>query len=645
MEVHPTDLHRRSTYKSKIDCITMMCHHQESEKIVQIRRKPRKRRQLSIMFVSLYCFATKKTLFFPMQVFAQENNRRNQRQRLDREGRRQQREERRQESRQREEIRRESQQQYQEESYEYQSREENYQKLFPVQAPRDILQATKVGIKSVALGIASGLTCLVVSPLALSSVPGLKGVKGLLLGFVLGIVAAAGTLFIGVATAVVHLLGGLWKTPQAIFACWFEGKQWDPIEHEWKHYNLDDEIEELLNSTTVRKHVQDTTYYDMLDLKPGASSKDIKRGYYSKAKNLHPDKNPGNEDAAAQFVQLHKAYQTLMDPDTREAYDTWGSSSSSANGDGPIFNVAVFFEILFGSQIVEPYIGQLAVSSFVSQIMKLSQMSTASASQVPLDLNLFRQAAQRQHRQRSVQIAQHLRERIQLFAKLTYSDADFRESCLQEANEIAETGFGETFLLHIGNALVQEADLYLQQSWLGWPRWMFSTVTKKTRKLQSNIDAAKMIVTFIKKLAVLSEEARGREEESMNEKPSISAEMIEEFLPNILEMAWAYNARDIASVIEQACHKLFNDVGVDSSVEPRRRAQALRILGESFVERGRQEYDDDVGKDSIVNGSCEDSEMNTVDIKARLEVAFRAAHLEVCHFYPTVRPLFILFSF
>jgi hypothetical protein len=42
--------------------------------------------------------------------------------------------------------------------------------------------------------------------------------------------------------------------------------------------------------------------------------------------------------------------------------EEWAHSSSNASDDLGDFNVDVFFEILFGSHIVEPYVGQLKVA-------------------------------------------------------------------------------------------------------------------------------------------------------------------------------------------------------------------------------------------------------------------------------------------
>jgi len=196
---------------------------------------------------------------------------------------------------------------------------------------------------------------------------------------------AAGTVISGVVACASFLIAGLIKTPGAIWASWFEGEFWDASEYEWRYYSVDDETESLLNGETTRTSVQNSTYYNILGLKPSSTSKEIKKSYYSKAKDVHPDKTPGDEDAAAQFIQLPKAYQLLSDPKSREAYDEWGHSSSDAGDDFGGFNVDVFFEILFGSQIVKPYVGQLKVASFVSRCMKFARaMNGNEVNQVDL---------------------------------------------------------------------------------------------------------------------------------------------------------------------------------------------------------------------------------------------------------------------
>ena len=48
--------------------------------------------------------------------------------------------------------------------------------------------------------------------------------------------------------------------------------------------------------------------YDILGVAKEANHDDIKKAYRKLALALHPDKNPGDEKAAENFMQLQKAY-------------------------------------------------------------------------------------------------------------------------------------------------------------------------------------------------------------------------------------------------------------------------------------------------------------------------------------------------
>jgi molecular chaperone DnaJ len=62
--------------------------------------------------------------------------------------------------------------------------------------------------------------------------------------------------------------------------------------------------------------------YIVLGLQRDASTGDIKRAYRRLARRFHPDINPGDREAAARFLQILEAYETLTDPDRRRRYDS-----------------------------------------------------------------------------------------------------------------------------------------------------------------------------------------------------------------------------------------------------------------------------------------------------------------------------------
>jgi len=76
-------------------------------------------------------------------------------------------------------------------------------------------------------------------------------------------------------------------------------------------------------ATGARKAV-DTAFYDLFDLSPDATSAQIKRAYYKRARECHPDKHPNDAVKEAEFKKLSQAYQTLFDEERRAVYDAFG---------------------------------------------------------------------------------------------------------------------------------------------------------------------------------------------------------------------------------------------------------------------------------------------------------------------------------
>src|ERR1051326_9311636 len=61
--------------------------------------------------------------------------------------------------------------------------------------------------------------------------------------------------------------------------------------------------------------------YQRLGIQRGASDAEIKKAYRSLAKQLHPDRNKDNPNAAKRFGEVTAAYDLLSDKDKRARYD------------------------------------------------------------------------------------------------------------------------------------------------------------------------------------------------------------------------------------------------------------------------------------------------------------------------------------
>ena len=69
------------------------------------------------------------------------------------------------------------------------------------------------------------------------------------------------------------------------------------------------------------RHWSSMDLYQRLGVQRGASEAEIKKAYRSLAKQLHPDRNQDNPNAAKRFGEVTAAYDLLSDKDKRAQYD------------------------------------------------------------------------------------------------------------------------------------------------------------------------------------------------------------------------------------------------------------------------------------------------------------------------------------
>ena len=68
--------------------------------------------------------------------------------------------------------------------------------------------------------------------------------------------------------------------------------------------------------------------YQVLGLSPGASDEEVKKAYRKLAMKYHPDRNPGDEEAARKMQEINAAYDAIKNPEKVGPRQSYGGYSS-----------------------------------------------------------------------------------------------------------------------------------------------------------------------------------------------------------------------------------------------------------------------------------------------------------------------------
>jgi molecular chaperone DnaJ len=100
--------------------------------------------------------------------------------------------------------------------------------------------------------------------------------------------------------------------------------------------------------------VDQRDYYEVLGVGKRASATEITAAYRKLAIRFHPDKNPGDSEAATRFKEAARAFEVLSDSDLRSRYDRFGHAGVEGGRRHDFNDISDVFEAfgdLFGGGI------------------------------------------------------------------------------------------------------------------------------------------------------------------------------------------------------------------------------------------------------------------------------------------------------
>jgi curved DNA-binding protein CbpA len=494
--------------------------------------------------------------------------------------------------------------------------------------PRNILEGTANGIGNILIGAGCATALIVGGPIkggidgynACDSNP-IGAIAGVGVGTIVGALAGVAVVVGGVVSGLYQIASGTIRTPNAMYACG-AGQDWDGDACEYVTYDLkadaaktlisDEEFVSVFkkaggsmagvfssNSTALitteetekpKKHVSDRGLYDILGVEPEATQAEIKKQYYMKARQNHPDRNQNDPDAHRKFQLIGEAYQILSDERLRQAYDERGKEAVDSS---PKMDAGAMYAMIFGSENFEPIIGELQVAASIKAMTEPSQIAGTT-------MLAFRQ------RKREVQCAVNLVRKLDTYEE--GNEADFVERMQSEAQELSESPLGAVLLSVVGSvyknrskiesSFVEGVGVHIKQQATSMTDTFQAVLygglaACSAMSLQNQQSAAEQRQKEEDDRNNVSEEERQKNKGpfgagAFGPGATATPEQKAEFRvaakavgSNMIELLWRITRLDIQNTLTNVCTKALHDHSVD---EPQLvlRQKALYLLGKEY---------------------------------------------------------------
>lgn len=213
---------------------------------------------------------------------------------------------------------------------------------------------------------------------------------------------------------------------------------------------------------------------------------------------------------------------------------------------------------------------------------------------------------------RQIEIASHLRDRIQNFTSGDISIDEFQSSCRDETQSLAfamQENFQAEFLLKaISSGIISATAEYTMPSWTKPMMAGFSSdLFDMAKNIKVVFDLEKAIKKAVKETDVSMNLTSRKSPDACNSgsqgNSDIDGLLLHLAVPRMLKLVWNFNANDISRTLREACKRVIDDSAANHDLRMKR-AKALNVLGREFYAAIRTRHDiygKDEGKGAFPN--------------------------------------------